>query len=398
MKCSGLIFFMLLMTKPLFCQDMLQKEIALHVTDLPVKDVLDEISNTNGIYFTYAGNLEHLDTRISLNIEKISLRQLLNDLFQNYGIIYSTYANQVILKKRSIPEKIQVIQGMVLSAGDRQPVEYATLQLKHSKKGFVTGVDGKFSYPLSGDIENDTIIFYSIGFEPQVFSIKYLTNLSNHTIFLTPHPKELMPVELVTPRAKIIKEGNRGFSFGSLYLDTHGQQAALYIENPKKIHGRMKSVSFYLSRKGNTEAPFRIRIYARNDSLGCPDVEILPDMIIVKPTTGRGWTTTDIARYNIRFPENGIFIAVEGIYPGDYQKYVSLTTKENPENMEADDEFISGSLDYGQRLGYNRFTKNNTWHLSVANTWFQLDKRYFNIMISSEIIVYDPPKTKHQTP
>lgn len=44
------------------------------------------------------------------------------------------------------------------------------------------------------------------------------------------------------------------------------------------------------------------------------------------------------------------------------------------------------SVSYGQQLGYNRRKGNNTWHYSLGHTWFQLNKRNYNVMISAEVI------------
>ena len=46
---------------------------------------------------------------------------------------------------------------------------------------------------------------------------------------------------------------------------------------------------------------------------------------------------------------------------------------------------IENPLTYGQRLGYNRKCRKNTWHYSMAKVWFQIEKQAFGIMISATI-------------
>jgi len=381
-----------------FSQDILLREIKLDINDLPIKNVLDHISGNTGIYFTYAGNMDEMDKKVTLHIDKITVGKLLTDLFYKCDISYTTYANQVILKKKTSVEKLHPIRGIVLSSNDQQPVEFSTLQLKQSRKGTIAGEDGKFEFLLSEINLKDSLVFYCIGYEPQTFSVKLLTGMEFHTVFLTPRVVELNPVELAVKKPEIKKEGNSGIAMGSLDLDTHGQQVALFIDNKKKYDGKIKTVSYYLSGKGNTEAPFRIRIYSRNDSLGCPETELLPDIIVVKPGNKSGWFKVDISRYNIRFPESGLFISMEGIYPGDYNYYINASNEETEnEGAEEKDDFLQGSLDYGQRIGYSRFSHNNTWHYSLSNTWFQLDKRNFNVLISAEIVMVNPKKHKKQS-
>lgn len=377
-------------------QDFLTRNIAVHVKEMPIKDVLDQISEQNGIYFTYAGNIEAMNKKVSLNLEKVELNKLLTDLFYGEDILFSHYSNQIILKKKPEAVRNYIIRGTILSADTREAVEFASLQLKHSLKGTVAGLNGSFELKVTANDQTDSLSFYCIGYEPRTLSVKHLISMEFHKIYLTPKTLELDTVEISVKKAEIKREGNKGLPTGSLYLDTHGQQVALFIENKKNVNGKLKNVSFYLSGKGNTEAPFRIRIYGVNDSIGCPGEELLPDIFVVKPGTGRGWYEVDVSKYNIRFPLTGVFVAMEGIYPGDYANLDQFTSTTANGNADKEDDLWEGSLEYGQRIGYNRFNKNTTWHYSVAQTWFQLNKKLFNAMISAEIVVYNPQKLKKQ--
>ncbi|NJK95053.1 MAG: carboxypeptidase-like regulatory domain-containing protein [Bacteroidales bacterium] len=385
---------MLLNLSSVFGQDILNREVVIHVKDLPVKNVLDQISETTGVYFTYAGNLSVMEKKVSLNIDRISLHKLLADLFYGEEIIYTCYSNQVILKRKPTPIKSFTIRGVLIASGSDQPVEFASMQFKQSGKGSVAAIDGKFEISATSKDLDDSIAVFCIGFEPRVFSVKYLVSLDYHKIYLIARPLALDTVEFVAKRPITERAGNRGIATGSLYLDTHGQQVALYIENRKNVSGRFKKVNFYLSGKGNTDAPFRIRIYGVNDSLGCPGEELLPDIIVVKPNERRGWFEVDISGYNIRFPGNGAFVAMEGVYPGDYAHFINTTNFDKEETGESSGEISEGTLDYGQRIGFNRFSGNNTWHYSVSNTWFQLNRKLFNVMISAEILVHSSKKIK----
>lgn len=376
-------------------QGFLDRNIAINVKDLPVRNVLDLISENNGVYFTYAGNLKVMEKRVSLNVDNVPLKKLLNDLFYGEDLVFSCYANQIVLKKKPEAERVYKVRGVVVTAGSGQPVEYASIQMRNSKKGTVAGFEGKFELTATASDLTDSISFYRIGYLERTISIKSLVSLEFHKVYLSPVITNLDTVGVSARKARVESEGIKGPAMGALYLDTHGQQVALFIKNNRKKTGRIKTLRFFLSGKGNTEAPFRIRIYGVNDSLNCPGAELLPEMLVVKPLKGRGWCNVDVSQYNIRFPESGIYIAMEGIYPGDYSNFSGSAGTQNGEENSMDD-FIGGALDYGQRIGYNRFTKNETWHYSLSHTWFQLDKKLFNVMIQAEIIVYDPSKNKNK--
>jgi hypothetical protein len=171
---------------------------------------------------------------------------------------------------------------------------------------------------------------------------------------------------------------------GSFYLDTHGQQTAFYIQNETKKSGSLQSVSFYLSKKGNTDAPFRVHIYAPDSISGKPGVELLPEIVIMKPDHGKGWFKVDLSRYKIVLPNDGIFVAIEGIFPGDYDMTSDDSFLTSFAETEAiPDEFERETISYGQQIGFSG-GMNFTWHYSIDRKWFQLKKKHFNAMISAE--------------
>jgi len=172
------------------------------------------------------------------------------------------------------------------------------------------------------------------------------------------------------------KLGNtKRFSFGSMYIDTHGQQTALFIKNKRNIEGRLLSVKYFLSRKGNTYSPFRVRIYAKNKKTGGPGIDLIKEIIIVKPNIKSGWFRVDLSDYDITVPKEGFFVAIEGVYP-------NLDSQE----MKTQKSSFPNTISYGQRLGYNKKRGKNTWHYSLTHTWFQVTDKNYNVMISAEIL------------
>ena len=214
-----------------------------------------------------------------------------------------------------------------------------------------------------------------------------------HKIFLNRKTYELDPVELNPAAYKTKRLGNFGsWVRGSMYIDTHGQQTALFIENEEKREGYVMAVQYFLSKKGNTDAPFRVRIYSADPTTGKPGKDLLPHMLVVKPEHENGWFTVDVSEFNIRIPEKGFFVAIEGVFPNEYESYVQnsgfveLSEFESEFYDEPDgSDFISESVSYGQRLAYCRKRQNNTWHYSLSHTWFQVEKRHYSAMIGAII-------------
>ena len=77
-------------------------------------------------------------------------------------------------------------------------------------------------------------------------------------------------------------------------------------------------------------------------------------------------------------------MAIEGVFPDDYDYYFG-----NADFIDLKNNIKSGEnenpLSYGQRLGYNRKCRKDTWHYSMAKVWFQIEKQAFGVMISASI-------------
>lgn len=232
-----------------------------------------------------------------------------------------------------------------------------------------------------------------LGYKPDTIPIKHILQWSEYKIYLKPATYKIDVAEITDKPGTFTRLGNKGFlTSGSIYMDTHGQQTALFIDNARDTAGRVVKVSYYLSKKGNMNAPFRIRIYKKDTATNAPSDDLLKEIVIVKPETNdHGWFDINISRFNVTLPKEGFFVAMEGVYPDDF------------DNVYTGSDFVtdrlSGARDYeiddldlvsfGQRLGYNRKGENSTWHYSITGEWFQVNKKNFNAMIATEIKFYE---------
>ena len=112
-----------------------------------------------------------------------------------------------------------------------------------------------------------------------------------------------------------------------------------------------------------------------------PGENLLSEVIIAKPNIKGGWFKIDLSQFHIEQPKDGFYVAIEGIYPFDYLKENAGFQDVSDDN----DGFVPNSISYGQRLGYSKKKGENTWHYSLAHTWFQLKEQNYNVMISAEI-------------
>jgi hypothetical protein len=354
----------------------------IEVKKSPLTDVLQQLSNKSGVRFAYRNSLVR-DKYVFDQSLYLPFYEVLNKILINNRLCYSYQNNQVIIHTNCFPSHY-TISGNIYEDSTFQHIPYVAVAVSGKNNGTIADQHGYFelNIPWSDD-GSDTLVFSSMGYKRD----SIIFNPSLTKVFSVLLKQKFYPVDSVVISPKVFEKfalgNNRDRKSGSLYLDTHGQQTALFMRNSNKNKkGIISSVSYYLSKEGNTDAPFRVRIY-RTDSAGMPGKDIIEDAIVVKPVKGEGWYTVNLEKLRLEIPREGIYVAIEGVFPDDYEDYygesefIDLREQNNLNSQK--------SLTYGQRLGYNRKCRKETWHYSISKVWFQLEKQSFGVMISATV-------------
>lgn len=372
----------------------LEQKVTVNFDNVTLAMAVEKLYDEYDIFFTYSNEKINMQQRISIQLDSVSLSNVLYLMLRNTGITFSEHAGNIVLFPEQIKQKSIFVSATILESGTEQPISYSAIQLKSGKKGTISDINGFFELEITEKHLDDTLIFSSLGYKKSYLKPTDLLIGDKHTIYLQRKEFKINEVQINASRLKSEVLGNfRRISIGSLYMDTHGQQTALYISNENGVKGIIKNVGYYLSRKGNTDAPFRVRIYKCDSVTGKPGDDLLDEILVAKPKSTNGWYKIDISQYKIAIPDNGFFVAMEGVFPNDYDFYTrnSKSNQMIQEEVSDDENIRATSITYGQRLGYSRFSANNTWHYSLSHTWFQLDKKKFNVLILAEIIVTEKP-------
>jgi iron complex outermembrane receptor protein len=160
---------------------------------IPLANILDKISNTHKIFFTYNANLlsgKYIQQEGFVNLSltaSISLLQkltpfLFDDLGNSYYVIYmkkgasknktfskgeSFFSKDAILDSTFNRNKV-LVRGLVLSS-ENTPLSGATLQEKESLGGTTTNRDGTFEFEIQS---NSTIFISFLGHKSKILKLK----------------------------------------------------------------------------------------------------------------------------------------------------------------------------------------------------------------------------------
>lgn len=360
-------------------------------SNLTVYETLDYISSLTRARFAYSSLSIDENLKVSFGFENVTLTGLLEKLHEHTGLKSTVFGNQVLLKREIIKSKNFVIAGSIVEQDSITPVSYATVSVTGKQIGAVSDLHGKFELELKDENLSDTLLFSFMGYEPVKMSVSNYRQLKESIIILKVIFFDVPPARISTRDFKKVNIGNsKNIPSGSLYMDTNGQQSALLVENDKNAEGIILTLNYYLSSNGNTDAPFRVRLYSVDTISGGPGVDLIKEMIVVKPDIKKGWYSINIRKFDIKVPENGFFIAMEGVFPNEFDFYTGddgfIDLSGGDQVAEND---VPASIIYGQRLGYsrNKKDKNNTWHYSLSHTWFQLKKQPFGILVSADILI-----------
>lgn len=355
--------------------------IAISITENKLEFALQKIAAYTGFRFAYRQKLLEHKTISRLQFHG-TVDELLHKLLDEHNLCFTAQHAQIIIHTACRP-KNYTLSGYVVDSEEQIDIPYVSLSKSNGKVGIIADHEGYFEFNMEYTNSVDTIIVSCMGYQRDTLFVS-AENSEGLLVMLTKRIYE-MPAIVVKPHQfETLTLGNKkDKSIGSIYLDTHGQQAALFIENKKNVAGTFEAIEYYLSKKGNTNAPFQVRIYTV-DSLGLPGEDLIEDVIVVKPEMNKGWYRIDLSRENITFPAAGAFVAIEGVFPDNYDYYLDDTGFINLKESKKQKGNHS-LLSYGQRLGYNRKGRKETWHYSVSKVWFQINKQAFGVMISATV-------------
>lgn len=348
--------------------------------------VLDRLSETFQVEFSYVQSVLPAAFVQRTDYTAAKLIDILNDICNRNQLVWLTHNDRIILRQAKQSERFYYLKGIVREEKEGRTVPYASIYMKSKKYGTAADREGEFELRVSSNDLRDTVVISFLGYKRQFWTVSELLKTSMAEIILKENTFVISTVDIKAKKFKSKELGNNSkIAAGAMYLDTHGQQVALFIENAKHTAGGyIASVSLYLSKQGNTSAPFRLRLMHTDSLRQKPADDMFDEVLIVQPANGhKGWYTVNLRQYRLRAPAEGFFIAMQGIYPNDYE----VTITDDFDKDDGTDQPDEAEISYGQRLGYtkSRKHKSNTWHYSLSHTWFQLKNQKYAVMMSAEI-------------
>ena len=146
-------------------------KLSLSVANTSIKQVLTEIEENSEFYFVYNNNLVNVERKVSIDVNKWKISNILDAIFENEEVVFSLMDRQIIISPKSmagVKSTVQnTVEGVVVDEFDG-PLPGVSVMVKGTSIGAVTDFDGKYSIAASS---GDTLVFSYLGMKTQEVSV-----------------------------------------------------------------------------------------------------------------------------------------------------------------------------------------------------------------------------------
>jgi len=200
------------------------------------------------------------------------------------------------------------LKGKVLNIESREPIPFANIAIENTIIGTTSNVKGHFEFKKVPP--DKRLVISSVGFETQYLSVSD----SVVEILLQPKTYEIGIVTVKPVKNPIktrINEITTRNCSNYLVCSGYPWMSARYFEYKSVYHSYpfIKEIRI-LTQSQIEDSKFNIRVISANDK-GEPSEEIIGENIIVSTQKGNHISTVDLTNFNLIFPENGLFVALE---------------------------------------------------------------------------------------
>ncbi len=139
--------------------------LSLKMTNSSVKNVLLTVEEQTEYYFLYSSKVIDTNRKVSIDMEKAKISDVLDAVFRGTGVTYTIEGRQIVLSSddqvvSSGSVQQQRVSGIV-TAPDGQPLPGVTVVIKGTTAGTVSDADGRYILALPAG--SQTLIFSFIG-------------------------------------------------------------------------------------------------------------------------------------------------------------------------------------------------------------------------------------------
>ena len=125
------------------------KRFSVKVDNITLKEAIEVVRKQGNYSFLIRNNDIDLNKKVSVNVDKGTINDVMAQLLTGTGISYEVNGNRVVIFHAAVPEKEQgkafVLKGKVTDPSG-EGVIGANVKVLNSTEGTITDMDGNFSF------------------------------------------------------------------------------------------------------------------------------------------------------------------------------------------------------------------------------------------------------------
>jgi hypothetical protein len=160
-------------------QDISNLTVSIRSINKPLHNILDDLTDQTGYFFTFDSRLIDSRQKISINITDISIQKAIDTLFHDPDLTYKVINKNIVVfpKKRinalkeSDPnlfkKKLLEVNGVIKDLKSDKPLPYATISVLDTYFGTISNEDGCFLLRIPDTLQQTILVSSYIGYNNQ---------------------------------------------------------------------------------------------------------------------------------------------------------------------------------------------------------------------------------------
>lgn len=240
-------------------QEILDRKISLAVDNQEIRSVLRELERQAAVHFTYQSRQIHSSRKITLEVEEIALKNVLQEMFSP-EVKFEVVGDEIVLKPAPKEQALvaydspffiyELTVSGVVTDDKGSTLPGVNIIEKGTTNGTTSDANGKFS--LSVADENSILVFSFIGFQSQEVPVGSNTVLN---VSLQPDVKSLDEVVVIAYGTRSKKDLTGAVS----YIGTEEISRSVALSPQNAMRGTMPGV-FVSAQSGDPNARPIVRV------------------------------------------------------------------------------------------------------------------------------------------
>jgi len=149
------------------------KTLNLNLDKVTLKQALNQIEDQSDFVFMFSGKVVDINREVSISAQDQKIESVLGKLFSGTNIDFIIKDRIIVLSPSVVPGETQRVQSKVISGrvtdSSGAPLPGVTVAIKTTNRGTITDVDGNFSL---ADVRDDAILQFSfVGLKTQEVAV-----------------------------------------------------------------------------------------------------------------------------------------------------------------------------------------------------------------------------------